>query len=143
MSERASRRGGGKTVLVVDDEAVLRQLIRVNLEADGYRVRAVKDGDAALAAARAGGVDAVITDLIMPGLDGWELCRALRDDRRTAHLPIVALSIASADRTRALAVEAILGKPFDYRDLRAALERILAAGQPDRATRNAPPPLLG
>lgn len=114
------------TILVVDDDGAASDLIRVNLEADGFRVRVVHDGFAALTEAVEGNIDAVITDMVMPRMDGWALCASLRSHSATARLPIIGLTIASPDRTIKLLADAIVVKPYDYLALRQVLERVLA-----------------
>jgi CheY-like chemotaxis protein len=75
-------------VLAVDDSSVIRELLIASLEAAGFSVEAVGSGHAALAAARHGAFDAVILDVDMPGIDGLEVGRALRDDPRTCRAMI-------------------------------------------------------
>lgn len=88
-------------------------------------MRTAPDGHAALAEACAGGVDLVITDLLVPGLDGWALCHALRQDSRTVRLPIIALSIVASSRGHEPEADAVVGKPFTWSALRTTLERFL------------------
>src|ERR1041384_6318651 len=77
-------------VLVVEDNADLRDLYATYLASRGFRVETAADGVKALAQARAIPPDAVVVDLSLPHLDGWELTRRLRSDARTAHIAIVA-----------------------------------------------------
>src|SRR5581483_6884308 len=83
-------RSGGPRVLVADDNADLREYAR-KLLAEHYEVEAVADGEAALAAARARKPDLVVTDIMMPGLDGFGLIRALRADEALRDTPVIAL----------------------------------------------------
>jgi len=114
------------TVLIVEDDTAASALIRVNLEADGFRVAIARDGFVALAATATGNIDAVITDMVMPRMDGWALCDALRNQPETARMPIIGLTIAMPDRTTRLRADAIITKPYDYPVLRDVLERVLA-----------------
>ena len=77
------------TLLVVDDDAPSREFMRTLLTYRGHRVEQASDGDLALAMAARRPPDVVITDVLMPGLDGYELARALRGEPATRHIPIV------------------------------------------------------
>lgn len=126
------------TVLVVDDDADMRLYVRTCL---GVAVTGVvleaADGDEALRLARAEGPDLVISDVVMPGLDGEALCRALRADPATAGIPLLLVSgearlvAAGAPPTCA---DGSLAKPFNAARLRAAVARLLPpALDPDPA----------
>ncbi|MDX1530908.1 MAG: response regulator [Rhodothermales bacterium] len=138
----APRPGGGAptpappdTVLVVDDSATIRKFVAFALRARGLRVVQARDGLEALEllaheGAGPGGVGLVVTDLNMPGLDGFGLVRALRDDPATAALPVVVLSsLASGDdlaRGHALGVSAYLHKPLDPKRIQYEVSKHLA-----------------
>ena len=77
------------TVLVIDDEAPIRLLCRVNLEAEGMRVLEAADGPSGLAAARGDVPDVILLDVMMPGLDGWRVAEELLEDEYTRRIPIV------------------------------------------------------
>ena len=79
-------------VLVIDDEAPIRLLCRVNLEAEGMEVLEAADGPSGLDQARRERPDVVLLDVMMPGLDGWRVAEELLDDDRTAEIPIVFLT---------------------------------------------------
>ncbi|NYJ02534.1 signal transduction histidine kinase/DNA-binding response OmpR family regulator [Nocardioides thalensis] len=112
-------------VLVADDNADMRAHIVRLLEAEGWQVTAVADGDAALHAATTIGPDLLLTDVMMPGLDGFELLRAIRDDPRTQTLPVVMLSARAGEgaSTEGLEIGAddYVVKPFVSSDLIARL----------------------
>lgn len=120
--------GAGELVLVVDDEASIRQIMVAMLEANGYRVLAAADGTEALALFAENGpaVRAVLTDLLMPVMDGAATIRALRE--RSRAVPIIAVS-GSADESldRQDDVQAVLQKPFSKTELLEALSRVLHA----------------
>jgi DNA-binding response OmpR family regulator len=103
-------------VLVVDDEEGLRALLRVNLELAGFEVREAPDGPSALEAARGEVPSIVILDVMMPGMDGWEVLRELKADARTAGTPILMLTARTneEDQIRAWGegVVEFLAKPF-------------------------------
>jgi CheY-like chemotaxis protein len=108
-------------VLVVDDDEVIRQLITLNLELEGFEVHEASDGADALR--KVVEIDpAVITlDVMMPNLDGWDAAARLRSDPATAHVKVVLLSAraqeADVRRGSRLGVDAYLTKPFDPDDL--------------------------
>ena len=84
--------GGGRRVLFVDDDPVQRKLGRVQLELQGFRVQTADDGVEALAMARAQAFDVIVSDVLMPRLDGFGLCMAIRQDPNLARLPVVLCS---------------------------------------------------
>jgi EAL domain-containing protein (putative c-di-GMP-specific phosphodiesterase class I)/DNA-binding response OmpR family regulator len=84
-------------ILVADDEPDLRELLRINLEAQGHEVLMASDGTEALALATARRPDLIVLDIMMPGLDGLEVLRALRQDPANADLPVVLLSARGSD----------------------------------------------
>ena len=81
-----------QTVLVVDDDPVISAMVQEILESVGHTVEAVHDGPAALARIREGGLDLVLLDLMMPGMDGREVCRQVRAQARGLYLPIIMLT---------------------------------------------------
>jgi two-component system, chemotaxis family, chemotaxis protein CheY len=95
-----------KTLLVVDDSAVMRQLISAILEEEGYRVLLAEDGNAALEHARKAAVHLVLTDWTMSPMEGGELTRQLRLLPNCAHVPILVLSTVSGDASKAEARKA-------------------------------------
>jgi PAS domain S-box-containing protein len=122
-------------VLVVDDNADMRHYVTGLLEND-YAVTVAVDGAAALQLARADPPDLVLTDVMMPRLDGFDLLAALRTDPATLHVPVVMLSARSGEEAAAAGLEAgaddYLVKPFTARELRA---RVRANLELDRVRR--------
>jgi CheY-like chemotaxis protein len=120
-------------VLVVDDDDVIRQLIRVNLELEGFEVHTAHDGEDALAKAVALKPDVITLDIMMPRLDGWDAAAKLRADPETAHIKVVLLSARAQEadlrRGSRIGVDAYLTKPFDPDELIDTVRR-LAAGEP-------------
>jgi CheY-like chemotaxis protein len=118
----------GERVLVVDDDPVIRQLICVNLELEGYDVHTADDGQDALDKVR--DVDpAVITlDIMMPRLDGWETAERLRNDPDTAHIKVILLSARAQEadlrRGKGIGVDLYLTKPFDPDELVEAVRAL-------------------
>ncbi len=121
------------TVLVADDHADIRAYLRRHLEAAGYRVAEAEDGQAALDRIRERLPDLVVSDVMMPRLDGLGLCRALRADPETDFVPVLLLTAKAApeDRLDGLAelCDDYLTKPFDVRELVARVGNIIALRQ--------------
>lgn len=111
-----------QTVLVVDDEADVRLIARVVLQADGWEVQEAASGEAALAYVEANGLpDLLLLDVRMPGIDGWEVLRALRAAPDRADLPVVVFTADLGARSEAPAQlldrDVMLAKPFLVDDL--------------------------
>jgi DNA-binding response OmpR family regulator len=125
-------------VLVIDDEAPIRLLCRVNLEAEGMDVLEAADGPSGLEKARSEIPDVVLLDVMMPGLDGWRVAEELLDDERTEAIPIVFLTARAELRDRARGIDLggvdYVTKPFNPVELaplvRALLDRV-ARGERD------------
>ncbi|HET9767382.1 MAG TPA: ATP-binding protein, partial [Thermoanaerobaculia bacterium] len=120
---------GAERILVADDNADMRDYLRRILGAR-WQVEVVPDGAAALSAARQRPPDLVLTDVMMPGLDGFALLQALRGDSRTRHVPIVMLSARAGEEARVEGLGAgadeYLVKPFSARELVARVSSQLA-----------------
>jgi len=119
-----------KRILVVDDEAKLLRAVAVTLREEGYEVTTARGGAEALVAVNASVPDLVVSDIRMPGMDGYQLARALRSSPRTEFIPIVFLT-AKGERKDRLAgirtgVDAYLVKPFDPEELIAVVANLLA-----------------
>ena len=89
--------GVGGRVLVVDDEAEIRELCRVNLEFEGFDVVEAKNGSEAIELARRVRPDLVFLDLMMPGVDGWDVLHALKTDDDLASIPVILLTAKSGE----------------------------------------------
>ena len=115
-----------KTILVVDDEPNIVALVRLYLEKDGFKVIAATDGDEAIAMHRRHGPDLVVVDLMLPGRDGFDVCRAIR---READTPILMLTARSDDVDAIVGLELgaddYLTKPFNPRVLVARVRAVL------------------
>ena len=118
-----------RTVLVIDDEPELVKLLDYNLTKAGYLVLTAKDGESGLAAARRHTPDVIILDVMMPGLDGWEVCKRLRQDPATSALPILMLTAKADEGDRVLGLELgaddYVTKPFGVRELLARVKALL------------------
>jgi len=119
-------------VLVIDDEAPIRLLCRVNLEAEGMEVLEASDGPAGLEQARNHTPDVILLDVMMPGLDGWRVAEELLDDPTTEDIPIVFLTARAELRDRARGIDLggvdYVTKPFNPVELaplvRGLLDRV-------------------
>jgi two-component system alkaline phosphatase synthesis response regulator PhoP len=118
------------TILLVEDDPSITVGLRMNLEAEGYKVIVADNGDAGLAAARREGIDLLLLDLMLPGLNGFEILRQLRREGHT--MPIIVLSARSSEIDKVMGLELgaedYVTKPFGLAELlarvRAALRRV-------------------
>jgi len=119
----------GTRVLVIDDEAPIRLLCRVNLEAEGMRVLEAADGERGLDLARHEQPDVVLLDVMMPGLDGWRVAERLLEDERTCRIPIIFLTARAEfrDRARGLDIGGVdyVTKPFNPLELAPLVRDLL------------------
>jgi two-component system, OmpR family, alkaline phosphatase synthesis response regulator PhoP len=117
------------SVLVIDDEAPIRLLCRVNLEAEGMDVSEASDGPTGLERARKERPDVILLDVMMPGLDGWQVAEELLEDERTSGIPIVFLTARAEfrDRARGLDIGGVdyITKPFNPLELAPLVEGLL------------------
>lgn len=108
-------------ILVVEDDHVIRELLVVNLKMEGHEAVTAADGNEALDVVARTHPDVVLLDMMLPGLDGWEVTSRLKGDSGTRSIPIVALSAramqADIERGRELGVDHYVTKPFDPIDL--------------------------
>ena len=122
-----SRSATGPLVLVVDDDARLREYIHANLELAGYAVAEAQNAQEALAAMEHQAPDLVLLDLVMPGVDGWQLLRQLQE--RHGSIPVIMFSGKADERAAAEAAErgarGFVGKPFDPDELMARARQLV------------------
>ena len=120
-------------VLAVDDDPTILRLLQVNLEMDGHEVHTVDNGRDALQ--RIGEIEpeVLLLDVMMPHLDGWQVCEQLRSDPTFDHLPIVFLSARAQEadlaRGREVGADDYITKPFDPLELVALVERLARDGR--------------
>jgi two-component system phosphate regulon response regulator PhoB len=116
-------------ILVVEDDEDILELVRYNLSREGYQVTTAMAGEEALKNARSKQFDLVLLDLLLPGLDGLEICRILKSDSKTAHLPIIMVTAKGeeADIVSGLELGAddYVTKPFSPRVLVARVRAVL------------------
>jgi len=130
----AADSGPVRNVLVVDDDPDIRELIGHKLRLAGYRVTAAADGTAGLAAAAESLPDLIVLDVSMPGLSGIDVCRHLRENARTAEVPVIMLPARTNATFATLGFMAgadlYLSKPFSPRDLVDQVKSLLSEPRP-------------
>jgi DNA-binding response OmpR family regulator len=124
-------------ILIVDDEADLVSVLRFGLEVEGFEVIEAADGEDGLRKARDERPDLMVLDLMLPKLDGYKVCRALKFDERYKAIPIMILSARSGDQDRRLAMDmgadAFISKPYEMKDLVARIRARLSIGTDEAA----------
>ena len=122
-------KAGMTKVLVIDDEAPIRLLCRVNLEAEQMDVIEAADGPSGVEKARGESPDVILLDVMMPGLDGWNVAQQLLEDNRTTNIPIIFLTARAEfrDRARGLDIGGVdyITKPFNPLELAPLVQRLL------------------
>jgi DNA-binding response OmpR family regulator len=123
-------------ILVVDDERAIVDLIEYNLQRNGYQVIVARDGHAALRMARAELPDLIILDLMLPGPDGFDVCRQLRrEDASSSDIPIIMLTARDEEVDRVVGLELgaddYVTKPFSVRELVARVKAVLRRVKPE------------
>lgn len=117
-----------KSVLVIDDEKDIRELLQYNLSKEGYDVSTAKTGEEGFEAARSKKPDLVILDLMLPGVDGLEVCRMLRANASTKHLPVLMLTAKGSETDQIVGLELgadeYIVKPFSVKVLLARVKNI-------------------
>jgi two-component system, OmpR family, response regulator len=123
-------------VLIVEDEAKMAGLIRRGLEREGMAVDVAGDGEEGLWKAEAVEYDAIVLDLMLPGIDGLEVCRRLRESGIWSAILMLTARDAVRDRVAGLdrGADDYLTKPFSYAELLARLRAIVRRGRPERPT---------
>lgn len=120
-------------ILIVDDELSIRELIKFNLEKAGYSVLESADGEEALRAVKLNKPLLIVLDLMLPGLDGIEVCRTLKGSRETSGIPIIMLTARSDEIDKIIGLEMgaddYLTKPFSPRELVARVKAVLRRSQ--------------
>jgi len=117
------------TVLVIDDEADLIELVRYNLEKDGFSVLGAGDGESGFSLAVKEKPDVIVIDLMLPGMDGLDVCRMLRAEEGTSRIPIIILTAKASESDRVVGLELgaddYMTKPFSPRELTARIKALL------------------
>ncbi len=120
-----------QTVMVVDDDQNIAQLVRLYLEKEGYEVETCSRGDTALAAFKAKPPSLLLLDIMLPGMDGWQVCRAVR---QISTIPVIMISAKDETFDKVLGLELgaddYITKPFDPKELVARVKAVLRRGGP-------------
>ena len=118
-----------ETILVVDDEEDILELVRHHLKREGYEVQIATSGEKALAAARSGAIALIVLDLMLPGIDGLEVTRKLKNDPQTKHIPVLMLTAKGEESDVVAGLELgaddYITKPFSPRILLARTRAII------------------
>jgi CheY-like chemotaxis protein len=113
------------TILIVDDEQPLRELLADVLESDGHRVMMAGNGREALAIVARDRPDLVVSDVMMPLLNGVRLCQQIKDDPSTASVPVILMSSVGRRVVAGSGADAFLQKPFDLDEVETIVQKLL------------------
>lgn len=120
----------GKKILVVEDDALIRELDRVNLESAGFTVVMATDGFQGLEMARTENPDLIVLDIMLPKMDGFKVCRILKFDDKYKHIPIIMLTarIQEVDKETGFktGADGYMTKPYDPEELIKKINQVLA-----------------
>lgn len=120
-------------ILIVEDEKDIVKMLDYNLKKEGYRTIAAADGEDALDSAKRQNPDLIILDLMLPGMDGLEVCKHLKKEPKTAHIPIIMLTAKAQEADKVIGLELgaddYVTKPFSPRELMARLKAVLRRSQ--------------
>jgi two-component system alkaline phosphatase synthesis response regulator PhoP len=133
MTSNQAQNDARRTILVVEDDDALRDTVAYNLKGEGYAVLTAADGVAALEVARQQPVSLVLLDLMLPRLDGLDVCRQLRAREETANVPILMLTARGEETDKVVGLEMgaddYVTKPFSWKELRARVRALLRRGE--------------
>ena len=120
--------GGGKRILIVDDEESMRKVLAKRLTFWGHTVVTAKDGQEAIAFAMLHRPDLILLDIMMPVIDGFQACRQLKAVRDTCHIPVVFVTAKSSKdlpaQARAAGADGVIQKPYDFTELSDMIQRL-------------------
>ncbi len=131
MTRGADSRGFARVLVVEDDEGI-REMLKYNLAAAGFSVQEASDGAAGLRTARTSRPDLILLDLMLPGMSGFDFCRALRKNSR---VPVIMITAKDAEVDKIVGLELgaddYITKPFSVREVLARVNAVLRRAQPD------------
>ena len=129
-----------KHILAIDDEKDILKLLQYNLEREGYQVFCAETGEKGLEAAKARHPDLVVLDLMLPGMDGLEVCKILRANKETKNIPILMLTAKSSEVDQILGLELgaddYISKPFSVKVLLARVKNVFRHHEPKKEERS-------
>jgi phosphate regulon transcriptional regulator PhoB len=122
-----------ETILIVEDEKDIVKMLDYNLKNEGYKVIVADDGEDALDAAKTKHPDLILLDLMLPGLDGLEVCKELKNERKTKSIPVIMLTAKAQESDKVVGLELgaddYVTKPFSPRELTARIKAVLRRGK--------------
>ncbi len=122
-----------ETILIVEDEKDIAKMLDYNLKKEGYKVIIADDGEDALDAANTKHPDLILLDLMLPGLDGLEVCKELKGERKTKSIPVIMLTAKAQESDKVVGLELgaddYVTKPFSPRELIARIKAVLRRGK--------------
>ena len=129
-----------ENVLLIEDEKNIVELVKYNLEQEGFRVSTALKGDLGLEQARRGKPDLIILDLMLPEIDGLEICKILKQNEKTSSIPIIMLTAKGEETDRIVGLEVgaadYVTKPFSPRELVARVKAVLRRGKEKKQEKN-------
>ena len=118
-----------ETILIVEDEKDIAKMLEYNLKKEGFKTLSTRNGEDALEAAHKDRPDLIVLDLMLPGMDGLEVCKTLKGERKTAAIPIIMLTAKSQESDKVIGLELgaddYMTKPFSPRELIARIKAVL------------------
>jgi len=126
----------GKNILCIDDDVGIIELVQLIMQREGVMVRGASSGIEGLAAMKADAPGAVLLDIMMPEMDGWETYKYIKSDPMLAQIPVVILTARNSSFEEVIAreragVDDYITKPFTPQELRDRINKVLAAKEPD------------
>ncbi len=122
-----------ETILIVEDEKDIVKMLDYNLKKEGYKVIVADDGEDALDLAKSKSPDLILLDLMLPGLDGLEVCKELKNERKTRPIPVIMLTAKAQESDKVIGLELgaddYVTKPFSPRELIARIKAVLRRGK--------------
>ena len=118
-----------KTIMVVDDEPLTVKVVKDLFESEGYKVITASGGKEAIKILKKSKVDLILLDIMMPGMDGWDVCEKIKADKNTEKIPIIFLTAKDDTVSKSmgsLASSDYVTKPFDNKDLIQRVKRIIS-----------------
>jgi len=120
-------------ILIIEDEKDIIKMLDYNLKKEGFNILSIRNGEDAIGSARNEHPDLIILDLMLPGMDGLEVCRAIKGDSKTASIPIIMLTAKSQESDKVVGLELgaddYVTKPFSLRELIARIKAVLRRGK--------------
>ncbi len=140
--ENRPRQAVRESILVIEDDQDIQDLVRYNLTREGYRVKSVLTGEDGLNRIRHETPDLIVLDIMLPGIDGLEVCKFLKENRETRHIPIIIVTARGEDADVVAGLELgaddFVAKPFSPRVLVARIRSLLRRAKSQRGSEQAP-----